>query len=118
MRWQGGLETMAQTPKQRAADRGLVARRLVGELAPHKATVAGAFAFVVVNACCQAAGPWLVGHAIDHDIAHPDLRGLGASMLLLFGVYVIGALSQWAQSRRVGSTGQHVLASLTFCSGA
>jgi ATP-binding cassette, subfamily B, multidrug efflux pump len=111
MRWVGALETMAQQ-KQRAAHRGRVARRLVGELAPHVATLLAAFWFILVGALAQAAGPWLVSHAIDRDISRHDGAGLARTMLALLGVYLGGALAQRAQTRRVGTTGQHVLAKI------
>ena len=56
MRWQGPLETMASQEGKRAANRGAVARRLVGELKPHRAVVAAAFVYIVLNAIGQAAG--------------------------------------------------------------
>ena len=112
MRWQGGIEVMAQTQKQRASDRGAVARRLVAELAPFRAPLMAAFAFVLLNALAQAGAPWLISRAIDRDIGGHDGVGLARTMALLFGVYSVGALAQRAQSSRVGSTGQHVLAAI------
>ncbi|HEX8954409.1 MAG TPA: ABC transporter transmembrane domain-containing protein, partial [Polyangia bacterium] len=112
MRWQGPLETMASQDQKRAHNRGAVARRLVAELRPHRAVVAAAFVFIVANAVGQAAGPWMVSRAIDHDIVGHDGRGLVRSILILLGIYVGTALSQRAQTRRIGETGQHLLAEL------
>ncbi|MGZ3406511.1 MAG: ABC transporter ATP-binding protein, partial [Polyangia bacterium] len=71
-----------------------------------------ALAFVLVNAAGQALGPWLVSRAIDRDITHHDGAGLGRTILMLLGVYAVGALAQRAQTRRIGAAGQHVLATL------
>jgi ATP-binding cassette subfamily B protein/subfamily B ATP-binding cassette protein MsbA len=57
-------------------------------------------------------GPWLVSRAIDQDIAQHDGRTLALRMLALLGVYVVSALAQRAQTRRVGGTGQRLLAAL------
>ena len=111
MRWQGALEVMAQQ-KQRASNRGAVARRLVGELAPWRGALFAAFGFIVLNALGQAAGPWLVSRAIDRDIVGHDGRGLVRTMAMLLGVYVVTALSQRAQTQRIGGTGQHLLAAM------
>jgi ATP-binding cassette subfamily B protein/subfamily B ATP-binding cassette protein MsbA len=111
MRWVGSLDVMAQE-KLRARDRGAVARRLVGELAPHRRTLLVALFFIIITALAQVAGPWLVGRAIDRDIAGHDARGLVGRMLLLLLVWIGSALAQRAQTRRVGVTGQHVLAGL------
>ena len=112
MRWQGPLETMASQDQKRARDRGAVARRLVAELRPHRAVVAAAFVFIVLNAVGQAAGPWMVSRAIDRDIVGHDPRGLVHSILILLGIYATTALSQRATTRRIGETGQHLLAEL------
>jgi len=105
------IETMA-AEKVRASDRSRVARRLIGELAPYKGTVVIAFGLIAVGAACMAAGPWLVSRAIDRDIGTGDRGGLAWTMLVLFGVYLVGALAGSAQVRRVGAVGQHVLAAL------
>jgi ATP-binding cassette, subfamily B, multidrug efflux pump len=111
MRWVGSIETMAQE-KQGARDRGAVARRLVGELAPYNSTVLQAFLLILVGASAQAAAPWLVSRAIDVDIGHRDSWGLARTMAELLLVYAVGATAASAQTRRVGTVGQHVLASL------
>ncbi|MCU1278790.1 MAG: Lipid export ATP-binding/permease protein MsbA [bacterium] len=112
MRWQGTIETMATQDKKRAHDRGAVARRLLTELRPYRRVVVAAFVFIVLNAVGQATGPWMVSRAIDHDIVGHDPRGLLRSMILLLGIYVTTALCQRAQTRRIGETGQHLLAEL------
>jgi ATP-binding cassette subfamily B multidrug efflux pump len=112
MRWQGTIETMATQDKKRAQNRGAVARRLATELRPYRGVVATAFVFIVLNAVGQATGPWMVSRAIDHDIVGHDPRGLLRSMVILFGIYVTTALCQRAQTRRIGETGQHLLAEL------
>jgi ATP-binding cassette subfamily B protein/subfamily B ATP-binding cassette protein MsbA len=111
MRWAGSLEVMAQQ-KQRATNRRAVGRRLVGELGPWRGTLLAAFGFILLNAAGQAAGPWLVSRAIDRDIVGHDGAGLLGTMALLLGVYVVTALSQRAQTRRIGGTGQHLIASI------
>ena len=112
MRRPGDIHAMAAMELERARNRRAVARRLVDELRPYVGTLAAALGFVGVNALAQAAGPYLVSRAIDVDIEHRDLAGLGLTMLALLGVYVAGALAQRAQIMRVGGTGQHVLANL------
>src|SRR5204862_8164830 len=92
VRPQFAIEAMA-AEKARAGDRSKVARRLIGELAPYKGTVAAAFVLIAIGAACMAAGPWLVSRAIDRDIGHGDRTGLAWTMLALFAVYLTGALA-------------------------
>jgi ATP-binding cassette subfamily B multidrug efflux pump len=112
MRPVGVIEAMAQDQRQRAANRGAVARRLLAEIREHRRTIAVALALVVVGAACQAAGPWLVARAIDRDIVGRDPAGLLRHVVLLLAVYAVGAVSGSAQTRRIGAVGQHVLAAL------
>jgi ATP-binding cassette subfamily B multidrug efflux pump len=67
---------------------------------------------VVLGAATQAGGPWLIGRAIDHYILPGDLAGLSRIMLVLFGVYVVGAVASRGQVFQVGSIGQSLLASM------
>ncbi|RKH44140.1 ABC transporter ATP-binding protein [Corallococcus sicarius] len=112
MRRPGGIEALAELEAGRAERRGQVLRRLLGELRPHARMLGVALGFILVGAACQAVGPYLVSRAIDHDIGAGDGRGLALTLAALSVVYVVGALAQRAQTRRVGHAGQHVLADL------
>jgi ATP-binding cassette, subfamily B, multidrug efflux pump len=54
----------------------------------------------------------LIGRAIDRYILPGDIAGLSRIMLLLFGVYVVGAIAARGQVYQVGSIGQDLLASM------
>ena len=112
MRRPGSLESMAETEVQHAQDKLGVARRLLAELRPYRGTLGAAMGFVLVSALGQSLAPWLVGHAIDHDIGQKDGAALARTMLALGLVYAASAFSQRAQSRRIGGTGQRLLATL------
>ena len=112
MRRPGGIEQLAELQVQHAVRRGAVARRLVGELRPHRRTLATALGAALVSAAATAAGPWLVSRAIDRDILGGDPAGLVRTLALLLGVYAIGTTTGTAWTRRFGVTGQRVLASL------
>ncbi|REG27670.1 ATP-binding cassette subfamily B protein [Archangium gephyra] len=112
MRRPGSLESMAELEVQRAANRGAVARRLVTELRPHRDTLLVALGLVLVSALAQAIGPYLVSRAIDHDIGSGSAESLLRTMLLLFAVYLAGAVASRAQTWRVGTASQQVLSSM------
>jgi ATP-binding cassette subfamily B multidrug efflux pump len=67
---------------------------------------------VVLGAVAQAGGPWLIGRAIDRYILPGDVAGLSRIMLVLLGVYVLGAVASRGQVYQVGSIGQSLLASM------
>jgi ABC-type multidrug transport system fused ATPase/permease subunit len=71
-----------------------------------------ALALVLVTAVSTAAGPLLIGRAIDGAIAQRDLAGLNQLMLLLLAVYVVGAVAARAQLSLMGMVGQRLLATL------
>jgi ATP-binding cassette subfamily B multidrug efflux pump len=110
MRRPADLRGMAEMEAERARDRGAVARRLLGEMRPHRRSLFVALGFTVVGALTQAAGPFLVGHAIDHDILGRDGRGLLRTLGLLLLVYGVGVWAQRKQMLRIGEMGQRVLA--------
>lgn len=107
-----GLHAIAGGERARASDRGAVLRRLVRELVPERYMLLLAFLFILLGAAAQAAGPWLVGRAIDVDIRGGDRGGLARTMLLLLTTYVVGTLATRGQIRRVGVAGQRALARL------
>ncbi len=112
MMQQRALEAMASGTQERARDRRATARRLLGELAPYRAQLVGALGLVVLGAVTQAAGPFVIGRAIDRAIV-PGHRGqLALWMLALAVIAVVGALASRAQTRQVGAIGQRVLAGL------
>ncbi len=97
---------------EKPQETGRVARRLVGELAPFRPQLLGILALIVLGAAANAAGPWLVGRAIDTNIVTGRGDGLTQTMLALLAVYVMGALTQREQIFRIGAVGQRVLAGL------
>jgi ATP-binding cassette subfamily B multidrug efflux pump len=105
------IQSIAGTPQERARNRGATARRLLSELKPHKRGLILVFFLVVLGTLSQAGGPWLIGRAIDRFILGDDPAGLLWTMVLLFGVYVLGALATRGQVYQVGAIGQSVLAS-------
>src|SRR5579871_673782 len=107
-----GLRAVAEAPQERANRRGATARRLLGELAPHRRRLTVVFALIVVGALAQGGAPLLISHAIDQNIAHRDLSGLAQTMLLLLLVYALGVLATRGQVYGIGSVGQRVLAAL------
>lgn len=107
-----GMRRVVQTTDEVAEDRSRVVARLIGYLRPYWLAVAGAFVLVLVNAGSQAAGPYLMGRAIDEFIGQGDRAGLGRVVLALVGVYLAGMLSMRYQIYLMSWAGQQVLADL------
>ena len=105
-----GIQSIAEVPQEKAADRGATARRLLSELALYKREMLVVLVLVVLGAVSQAGGPWLIGRAIDRYILKGNATGLLWMMLLLLGVYAVGAFASRGQVYQVGYIGQGVLA--------
>jgi ATP-binding cassette, subfamily B, multidrug efflux pump len=54
----------------------------------------------------------LIGRVIDRYIMPGDAAGLSRMMLVLLGVYVVGAIASQGQVYQVGAIGQSLLASM------
>jgi ATP-binding cassette subfamily B protein/subfamily B ATP-binding cassette protein MsbA len=108
----GGMSRIAEMPEERARDRGQVMLRLIGYLRPYWVAVALSFLLILINAGTQAAGPYLIGRAIDIFIVQGDRAGLGRTMLILLGVYLVGMLSMRFQIYLMSLAGQRLLADL------
>ena len=108
----GSLQAMASISEEKAKNRSVAGRRLLSEFNPYRSSLALVLTLVVILAVTQAFAPWLVGRAIDENIANRDARGLAIRMLELLGVYVVGTLVGRAQTFLIGSIGQKLLAGL------
>src|SRR5918994_530230 len=86
--------------------------RLLGELRPFVGKLVLVLGLVVLGAAAQAGGPWLIGRSIDRYILPGDVAGLSRIMVVLFGVYAVGAIASRGQVYQVGSIGQSILASM------
>ncbi|MDQ3637218.1 MAG: ABC transporter ATP-binding protein/permease, partial [Actinomycetota bacterium] len=107
-----GIQSIAEAPQEKAADRATTARRLISELSPYRWTFAWVMVLVVLGAVAQAGGPWLIGRAIDRFILEGDAAGLARTMLLLLAVYALGTVASRGQVYGIGSVAQRLLASL------
>ena len=112
MRRPGGIEALAEMEGEKATHQSEMGLRLIHEVKPFQAQFFGATFFILFGAAAQATAPFLVGRAIDQNIARADLPGLLKTLSLLLGVYGIAVLCQRGQTRRIGAVGQHVLASI------
>jgi ABC-type multidrug transport system fused ATPase/permease subunit len=95
----------APEPSSEAA----VVRRLLGYLHGDTATILGVAVALLVAASASALAPALIGRAIDQFISAGDRSGLAQTMLLLFGVYILGYLGFMGQIRSIGKLSQQLL---------
>jgi len=105
-----GFQRVIELDEGRAHNRGAVAARLGVYLRPFWPHLIAMLVMVLVNAVAFAVAPFLIGRAIDQFIAAGDRAGLGRTMLLLLGVFVVGQVTLMGQFYLMGWVGQQVLA--------
>ncbi|MCZ7664359.1 MAG: ABC transporter ATP-binding protein/permease [Thermoleophilia bacterium] len=109
MRGHGSLETLARD-REGAADTWAVITRMARSVRDFWPQFAAVGALTVFGALTTAAGPYLIGRAIDQAISRGDARRLGTTMLLLLVTYVGGYVAIWGQFRLIGRVAQETLA--------
>ena len=107
-----GPTSGARNSNEKRISSGAVLKRLLPYLAPFRLQLSFAFVLVVVTALVQAAGPALIGQAIDFYIVGKDQNGLARDMLLLLGIYIVGLVAQGGQIYLISSIGQRFLSEL------
>src|SRR6266852_292234 len=107
-----GPASGASNSNEKRTSSGAVLKRLLPYLAPFRLQLSFAFVLVIVTALVQAAGPALIGQAIDFYIVRKDQNGLARDMLLLVGIYIVGLVAQGGQIYLISSIGQRFLSEL------
>ena len=107
-----GPASGASDSSEKRTSSGAVLKRLLPYLAPFRLQLSFAFVLVIVTALVQAAGPALIGQAIDFYIVRKDQNGLARDMLLLLGIYIVGLVAQGGQIYLMSSIGQRFLSAL------
>lgn len=107
-----GMRRIAETEEERAENQGQVVVRLLCLLKPYWPAVMGAFLLIIINAGSSALGPVLIGRATDIFIGQGDKAGLGRTMLMLAGVYLVGMITMRYQMYLMSWAGQQLLADL------
>jgi ATP-binding cassette subfamily B multidrug efflux pump len=105
-----GIRGMAELPEGKAANSSQTARRLAAYLAPFWRTLVGITVLSIIGAAVMAAGPVLIGRAVDEAMATGDKTLLLYYMLGLLGCYVVGAAASRFQFLYMGQVGQHTIA--------
>ncbi len=105
-----GFRRVLELDEERAYNQGAVAVRLSSYLKPFLPHLIGVLILVVINAISFAAAPFLIGRAIDQFIAVNDRAGLGRTVPLLLGTYLLSLVTMAGQFYVMGWVGQNVLA--------
>ncbi|MBI2952897.1 MAG: ABC transporter ATP-binding protein [Chloroflexi bacterium] len=110
----GHLQATASTTEGKARDSAAVARRLFSYARPFWHRMLVVLGLTLVIAATSAAGPYLIGVAIDQYIANGQIDGLSLLMVALIGVYVAALVARVLQTYIMGWLSQMTLARIRF----
>lgn len=71
-----------------------------------------AFAVMLANSGLSLFTPFLIGYTIDHYIVTKNYNGLLTFCAILFCIYILSSVTEYFQTRVMGSIGQRMLYSL------
>lgn len=108
----GMMRRQQPTEIENVNNSGEVIQRLGGYLSHYRLLLLGLILVVIASSVAAALGPLLIGQAIDQFIIKGDSAGLGQTMLLLIGTFLIGTIAQGGQFYLMGHIGQRMLASV------
>lgn len=89
-----------------------VVLRLLSLIKPYTREVILSMVLVVISAISQGIGPLLTGQAVDRFIVKGNSSGLAIFMLILIGVFALGAFATRGQIYLMASIGQKLLSDL------
>lgn len=84
-------------------------KRLWPLVAQEKRDLAIAFVGILLNSVSVLAAPIIIGYTVDNYIQTGDFAGVKVAAAVLFGVFLVGLVSSYVQTIRMGTIGRRVL---------
>lgn len=84
-------------------------RKMAKFMDKERAALLGALLVILLNAAISMTTPYLIGYTIDHYIETKQYHGLMVFSLILLGLYIIWAGTEYLQTQLMGSVGQRML---------
>ncbi len=108
----GGPGAHMMRPKERAKNIRGTLRRLWDYLKRQGWGLAIIVILVSISSGLGLLGPYLMGKAIDEFILTNDIPGLGRLLLLMLGIYVVGAGINWVEAYLMSAVAQRTVRDL------
>jgi ATP-binding cassette subfamily B protein len=78
-------------------------------LTDEKLKLLASFAAIAISSAVSIATPFILGKAIDTFVQNKNLLGLTKDSLIILAIYLVGFLTNFVQTRTMGSIGQNIL---------
>ncbi|MEO6283213.1 MAG: ABC transporter ATP-binding protein [Dyadobacter sp.] len=86
--------------------------KLLKLIAHERGNLSLAFVAIILNTSVNLFGPFLIGHAIDKYVVTKQFHGLLVFGAILLGMYLIGLVTSYQQTKLMGGVGQRLLFTL------
>jgi len=87
-------------------------KRLLSLMGDEKKNLYIAIFFILINACLNLLGPYIMGHTIDNYIMTKQYNGVIKFSAILLVIYLLALVSSYTQTMLMGSVGQRMLFNL------
>ncbi|MEO6136621.1 MAG: ABC transporter transmembrane domain-containing protein, partial [Ginsengibacter sp.] len=87
-------------------------KKMLSFMKEEKRNLFWAFGVMLLNSGISMLTPYLIGYTIDHYIQTKLYKGLFLFSGILLGLYIISAVTEYFQTKLMGSIGQRMLYSL------
>jgi ATP-binding cassette subfamily B protein len=87
-------------------------KTLLPLLANEKKNLVFAFSAIILNSAINLIGPFIIGHAVDTYVLKGNYHGVVMFSLLLLGMFAIGLVASYLQTKIMGSASQRLLYTL------
>jgi len=87
-------------------------KKLLVILSDERKSLIAALIIILINAALNLTGPFLIGYTIDTYVMTSQYRGVLIFSGILAGIYLIGLVTSYLQTKLMGGVGQRVLFSL------
>lgn len=86
--------------------------KLLKLISHERGNLALALGAITLNTIVNLLGPYLIGHAIDQYVVTKQFHGLLVFGAILLGMYLLGLLTAYQQTKLMGGVGQRLLFTL------
>jgi ATP-binding cassette subfamily B protein len=87
-------------------------KTLLPLLVNEKKNLVFAFSAIILNSVINLIGPFIIGHTVDMYVLKGNYHGVVMFSLLLFGMFAVGLVASYLQTKIMGSVSQRLLYTL------
>jgi ATP-binding cassette subfamily B protein len=100
------------TPQDQKISNYTAFRNLLGLISHERKNLVLALLAIIINSTLSLTGPLIMGYTIDTYVMHKEYHGVLVFSGILLGMYLVALVTNYLQTKLMGSVGQRTLFSL------